>query len=1176
MSDATKSPSTKQPIKPARPNAADKYITDQGPVYLSGNQAYIRVTFEQQRRDREAGLKTGGFISGYRGSPFGHFDQDVAKVRPAMDERNIHFNPGVNEAMAATSVWGSQQIDFFGASEYDGVFGMWYGKGPGVDQAADALHHANLWGTHKHGGVVMAVGDDPMSRSSSIQQQSEYVLSGLCIPTMACSSVQDIYDYGLIAYQISRYAGVWVAVKSVSDIAEATNLIDIDPARTVTTLPQNHVIPDCGVHTRWPDQSVDQDERMLKARLPAVKAFVKTNQLNRVTLDCPQRKVGIITAGKSYLDTLEALNDLGISEQQREQIGLSVFKIAVTWPLEESLIQEFAESVDELLVIEESRPFLETQIKDILYHLPQAQRPLVLGKQDREGVTQFPSNGELTPALISRVLVDWLSPCYQNPDMQQWIDVLDRTDQQLAIPRDNVDRTPYFCSGCPHNTSTKQPDGTVQLIGIGCHYLARLMDRGGVSYTQMGGEGATWAGAAPFVDHKHAFINLGDGTYYHSGSNAIRQAIAAGVNITYKILYNDAVAMTGGQPHDGPVSVQSITHQLNAEGAAKVVVVSDNPDKFNTREFAKGTNLYHRDQLEQVMTELEKVPGVTILIYEQTCATELRRRRKRGKAEDPAKRAYINYRLCEGCGDCGLASNCLSVQPLETEVGRKRRIDQSGCNKDFSCVEGFCPSFVTIEGGAMNKGQGVEIDETTFAELPEPAVAPLNGVYGALVCGIGGTGVVTISSLLGDAAQSEGKASQVLDLTGMAQKFGAVYCHLKIADNNDDLNSTRLSVGKADLLVGADIVTSASNEGLSRLREGHTHGVVNSHETVTGAFTRDGDFQIPVKQMRAAIERFTGAGNTSFFDSISLSERLTGDTIGANTMLLGFACQMGWLPVKLASLEAAIEKNGIAVAYNLRAFKIGRMMAWAPEQLEPLLEQALPTPEWQILSQDVDQIIQRRSKDLVSYQNQAYAARYLEQINKIKSAETALGNHSKTLTEAVARNLYKLMAYKDEYEVARLYTDGAWLARINRQFSGNFRLKFHMAPPLLSRKDPLTGQPKKREFGPWMYSGLKLVAGFKGLRGTRFDPFGYTEERREERALITEYEQLLNVLIAGLTNENLALAVEIANIPELIKGFGHVKARNLNGARERLSILTERYIHPDKHIAAVQIQDPVS
>ncbi|MET0085765.1 MAG: indolepyruvate ferredoxin oxidoreductase family protein [Sedimenticola sp.] len=1135
------------------------YVEQNGPVFMSGNQAYLRLIFEQNRRDKEAGLNTGGFISGYRGSPFGHFDSNALRQTTALEKRGIKFNKGVNEAMAATAVWGSQQIDFFGSSEYDGVNGLWYAKGPGIDQAADALHHANLWGTHKNGGVVMAVGDDPMSRSSSIQQQSEYVLSGLCIPVFQCANVQDIYDYGLFAYQMSRYAGVWVAVKSVSDIAESWYMVDVDPTRNTSVLPDDFEMPADGVNIRNPDKSVDQDRRMAQYRIPAVKAFVRANNLNRVTLDTKQRKIGIVTAGKSYLDTLEALEDLGIDDTERDRLGLSVFKVALTWPLEESLLREFAETVDELIVFEESRPFLETQLRDLLYDMPDDMRPRIMGKRDLNGNEQLPSHGELTPALIARVLVKWFRNYHQNETMQSWIATLDRTDKELAVDRDYIDRTPYFCSGCPHNSSTKVPEGSNQLVGIGCHFLVHLMDRDTIAYSQMGGEGATWIGAEHFVDQKHAFSNIGDGTYYHSGSNAIRQAIASGTNITFKILYNDAVAMTGGQAVDGPLSVEAITHEMHAEGASKVAVVSSDPSRWNKSRFAPSTGLYHRDELMRVQKELRDTEGVTILIYEQTCATELRRRRKRGKAEDPTKRAYINYRVCEGCGDCGEASNCLSVQPLETEMGRKRIIDQSACNKDFSCVNGFCPSFVTIEGGEVAKNAGVDVPDQLLNTLPEPVVANSGDVYGALVCGIGGTGVVTISSLLGEAAKSEGKVSQVLDLTGMAQKFGAVYCHLKIGKSVDDLNSTRLSTGKANLLIGADIVTTASDEGLSRLRQGFTNGVINDHEMVTGAFTRDPDFSLPMQDMREAIERFTGDDNAHFFNSTDVAETLTGNTIGANIMLLGFACQMGWLPVKVTSLEAAIEKNGVAVPYNQRAFKLGRLMAHDPEQINQLMEKGAPIPRWFRLSQSLDQVIERRREDLVEYQDERYAADYADFVNRVRSAEEELDTDSNKLTEAVARGLYKLMAYKDEYEIARLYTNGRWLDSIKSKFSGDFKVKFHMAPRLLAKRDPHSGRTRKMEFGPWMYHVLSLLWRLRGLRGGAFDIFGYSKERRKERALIGEYRKRIDEILNDLNSDNLEAAIEIANVPSMIRGFGPVKEESLKLAEIRWSDLERQF-----------------
>ncbi len=1133
----------------------EKYKQAEGKVYLSGNQALVRMTVEQARRDRANGLRTAGFVSGYRGSPLGHLDQDFTRVQPLLESLDIRFQPGVNEDLAATAVWGTQEIGFFDP-KFEGVFGMWYSKGPGVDRSGDALRHANLWGTAPKGGVVMAVGDDPMSRSSSIQQQSEHTLASMCIPTFNAANVQDIYDFGLIAWQLSRFAGTWVAVKSVSDIFESWLAIDIDPAHTAVTLPPP---PQGSVHTRWPDRSVDQDERMLKLRLPAVHDFVRLNRLNRTTHQSPNRRVGIITTGKSWSDTVEALADLGIEQEQLAASGVEIFKVAVVWPLEAEGVKEFAQGLDEILVVEECRPILEPQVKDILFNLPEAQRPRILGKRDSAGEAWFPSHGELNPALIARVLYRWLEPLHRTDAMTTWISYLDHVEDELARPRSNVVRSPYFCSGCPHNSSTKVPQGSQQLAGIGCHWLANLMDREVVSYPHMGGEGANWAGAAHFLNDPHIFANVGDGTWYHSGSMAIRQAVAAGVNITYKILYNDAVAMTGGQPVDGPISVAQITHELAGETVSHIAIVSSQPEQFSLSDFAAGTTLHHRDELDTVQRRMKELPGVSVIIYEQTCATELRRRRGKKLAPDPARRVVINDRVCEGCGDCSVQSNCLSVQPLETEYGRKRSIDQSACNKDFSCIKGFCPSFVTIEGGELAKPQGIVIDASLFADLPEPKVQPTEDVFGLMVAGIGGTGVVTISNLIGAAAQAEGKAVQALDLTGLAQKFGAVYCHLKVADNADELKATRLSVGQCDVLIGADIVTAASDDSLSRLRSGTSVAVINSHATVTGAFTRDRDFTIPVSDQQAAIERFCGQGRVTFVEATELAEKLTGNTIGANIMLLGFACQMGWLPVTHASLERAIQENGVAVKANLQVFALGRLLAHDPDAVYALTEAADPHRDSLQLSETLDQLIARRRKDLVVYQNEALAGRYMALVETTRAREQAATPNSSVLAEAVARNFYKVLAYKDEYEVARLYTDGAFLETVRRGFTGDYKLNFHMAPPLLSRVDPATGRPKKRAFGPWTMRMFSLLSRGKGLRGTRLDPFGYSEERRAERALIETYEALIGDVLPRLTAANHDAAVALARWPDMIRGYGEIKAESMRDAAVALDRLKAEF-----------------
>ena len=1141
--------------------AEAKYVQQDGRVFLSGNQALVRLPFEQHRRDQAAGLNTGGFISGYRGSPMGHLDMDMTRVKKALLERNIHFRSGVNEDLAATAVWGTQEVEFFGA-KVDGVFGMWYSKGPGIDRSGDALRHANLWGTSPHGGVVMAVGDDPMSRSSSIQQQSEHTLASCCIPVFSAANVQDIYDFGLLGWQLSRYAGVWVAVKGVSDIYESWYPVDTDPARNTAVLPVDHKIEAPGVHTRWPDRSVDQDERMNTVRLPAVKAFVRANHINRVTNGVGNRKLGIVSAGKSWADVQEALRDLGIGEKEMADLGLTVFKVGMIWPLEPQGIQAFCAGLEEVLVIEECRPMLEPQLKDALYNLPAEVRPVVLGKRNRDGVEWLNSHGELTPVSIARTLCDWLGIARRSAAMNEWLDFLARTDTQLAAPRDNVTRTPYFCSGCPHNSSTKVPEGSQQLIGIGCHYLVHLMDRDGVTFPHMGGEGGNWTGASLFSKTPHMFANVGDGTWFHSGSMAIRQAVAAKTPITFKILYNDAVAMTGGQPVDGPISVPRMLQSVAAEGVERIALVTAYPELHKLANLPAGTTLHHRDELESVQRQLREYPNVSVIVYEQTCATELRRRRGKKEAPDPQRRVFINDRVCEGCGDCSVQSNCLSVQPLETEFGRKRVIDQSACNKDFSCLKGFCPSFVTIEGGTLKKGKGVAMGDDFFAGLPEPKVSPVDGVYGVMVTGIGGTGVVTIANLIGAAAQKEGRYTQALDLTGMAQKFGAVYCHLQIAQSIDELHATRLSYGKANLLLGADLVVAASDESLSRLRPGVTRGAINSHETVTGAFTRDIGFHLPINAMEQAVERFCGEGRADFFDSTEIALALTGDTIGANMMLLGYACQQGWLPVQHTTLEQAIEENGVAVPYNLKVFRLGRLLAAQPDKVKALVAAGKPSRASLQLSESFEQLVERRVKDLTAYQDEAYARRYRELVEQVWRAEAAVDADATTISAAVARNLYKLMAYKDEYEVARLYTDGSFEQAIAEQFDGDYQINFHFAPPLLAKTDPNSGRPQKRAYGPSMLKRMRWLASMKKFRGTALDVFGRSAERREERQLIADYEAAVRDIAANLNAKNRTGALALAQIPEEIRGYGPVKAKNLEKVRPQWSRLAGQWKKP--------------
>lgn len=1126
---------------------ADSQIAETS-SYLSGTEALVRALLDQSARDEAAGVKTGGFVSGYRGSPLGHVDEEMWAAEKELRARNIVFQPGVNEDLAATAVWGTQQIGFFKDPTVQGVFGLWYGKGPGVDRSGDALRHANLWGTAPLGGVVMVAGDDPMARSSSIQQQSEHLLASLAIPTFSAGSVQDLYDYCLVGWQLSRYAGVWTAIKSVSDIIESSSPVDRDPSRTLTRIPEDFTIEPPGVHIRWPDMSPQQDERLMTRRLPAVHAFVRANRFNHISFGASAPRLGIITHGKSHTDTLEALAGIGIDAAVASRIGLAVFKLGVIWPLEGEGVREFAHGLDELLVIEEGRAFVEPAVKNVLYGMNVARLPLMSGKDVRGHVNALASHGELTPAAIAVAIAEWLAPHFQSPDIESRLATLKDIGRRLGGRSPLVARLPYFCSGCPHNTSTKVPEGSVQLAGIGCHTLAMIMERGVVGYPQMGGEGAAWVGASPFVGTGHTFVNVGDGTYYHSGSMAIRQGIAAKVNATYKILFNDAVAMTGGQPIDGPISVPAITEQMLSEGAVRVAVVSDSPEKYNVSQLAPGTTVHHRDELDQLQREFRDIKGVTVIVYEQTCATELRRRRKRKLVADQARRVIINDRACEGCGDCGKQSNCLSVQPLETAFGRKRTIDQSSCNKDMSCIKGFCPSFVTIEGGELARPVIGKGSMPGFENLPEPTVAAIEGVHSTVIAGIGGTGVVTVSALLGAAARIENRSVQALDLTGLSQKFGAVFCHVKIAADDSQLRTPRIAHGSAQLLIGADLVASAQAESVVLLRQGASSAIVNERQTVTGTFARDRDFRLPGRELAATISDFCGDGRAHFVDASSVSEALTGDSIGANLLLLGVASQRGLLPLRAASIERAVTEQGLAVAYNLNAFRLGRLLAHDPEAVAVAVASLQSTVPVDKAPKTLDELIGHRAADLVSYQNEAYARRYSALVERVRTVERSLAAGNTALTEAVARNYHKLLAYKDEYEVARHLSSREFLASIRARFSGRYRIKFHLAPPLQALLGGQTTTPRKRTFGAWMVPVFHVLARLKGLRATAFDPFGRTAERRMERELISRYELTIERLLERLSAENVDTATAIASVPEQIRGYGHVKAASVTTA----------------------------
>ena len=1141
----------------------DKYALEEGRVYLTGTQALVRLPIMQRQRDVAAGLNTGCFIAGYRGSPLGGFDQALWGARRFLDSNHIKFQPAINEELGATSVWGSQQIGLFPGAKYDGVFAIWYGKGPGVDRSGDPLKHGNSAGTAPFGGVLAIAGDDHTCKSSTLAHQSELAFIDASIPILNPAGVEDILDLGLYGWAMSRYSGCWVGFKTVAETMDSSASVTLHPDRVRIVIPEDFAMPPGGLSIRWPDTPLDQEMRLHRYKLEAVRAFARANRLDRIVIDSAKPRFGIVTTGKSYLDLRQALDDLGIDEREAEAIGLKLYKVAMAWPLEPHGVREFAGGLEEILVVEEKRAVIETQLKEQLYNWPASSRPRIVGKYDEAGEWILPSPGELSPAQIARVIATRIARFHSSPRVTERLAFLEAKEAQLSGNVVPFLRTPYFCSGCPHNTSTKVPEGSRALAGIGCHYLSQFMDRSTATFSQMGGEGAAWIGQSPFVETPHVFANIGDGTYTHSGILAIRAAVAAKVNMTYKVLFNDAVAMTGGQPLDGGLTVPRVARQLAAEGVGPIVVVSDEPEKYAPgTDFPPGATVRHRDDLDEVQRDLRELTGVTAIVYDQTCAAEKRRRRKRGRFPDPAKRVVINDLVCEGCGDCSTASNCVSVTPVETEFGRKRAIDQSSCNKDFSCLKGFCPSFVTVEGGALKKRSTGDSGED-LPELPDPLLPALDEPYGILVTGVGGTGVVTIGALIGMAAHLEGKGVTVLDMTGLAQKGGAVLSHVRIAAAPEAISAVRIANGGARLLLGCDLVVSASGESVSKLRPGETRAIVNSHQTMTGDFTRNPDLAFPERELSRAVANAVGQGGAEFLDATGLATGLLGDSLATNLFMLGVAYQRELVPVSDEAILRAIELNGAAVDFNRRAFRWGRRAAVDPELVASRATPAGAVPEEHRLSETLDELIARRVAFLTRYQNAAYAARYASWIDRVRIAENAALAGSTALADAASRALFKLMAYKDEYEVARLHTDGDFAKRIAEQFEGDYKLKFHLAPPLVAERDPATGHLKKREYGPWMLTAFRVLARLKGLRGTPFDIFGRTEERRAERQAIGDYAALLDEIAATLTADNHAAAVELAAVPLDIRGFGHVKDANRQRAAAKAASLFARFRAPE-------------
>ncbi|MGO4712978.1 indolepyruvate ferredoxin oxidoreductase family protein [Bradyrhizobium sp. 2TAF24] len=1120
----------------------DRYTRQSGRVFLTGTQAIVRITLDQARRDRAAGRATAGFVSGYRGSPLGGVDLEFWRAKDLTAAHNIAFMPAVNEDLAATAVLGSQQVETQAGREVEGVFGLWYGKGPGVDRAGDALKHGNAYGSSPHGGVLVVAGDDHGCVSSSMPHQSDVAFMTFFMPTLNPASVSEYLAFGEYGYALSRYSGMWVGFKAVSETVEAGASVELQPDRIFNT--PDFTPPPGGLHYRWPDLPGPQIEQRLVAKKKAVQAFADANPIDRHIYELDHAGYGIVTTGKGHLDLMEALRLLGLDETVCRDLGIDIYKIGMVWPLAVRDTLAFIQGKQEVLVIEEKRGIIESQLKEYFYDFPGSKPERMVGKTDENGDDLIPWTGELSPRLLAPIVAARLHRFFPDLDLPARARAL-KADGDRVIQLPGTTRTPYFCSGCPHNTSTRVPEGSKALAGIGCHFMASWMDRDTSSLIQMGGEGVNWTASSLFTGKGHVFQNLGEGTYYHSGSMAIRQAIAAKANITYKILYNDAVAMTGGQPVDGPISVQAIAHSVRAEGVTRIALVSDDPDKFALRDFPPGVTLHHRRDLDTVQRELRVLPGVTVLIYEQTCATEKRRRRKRGTMADPQRFAVINDLVCEGCGDCSIASNCLSVEPKETEFGRKRRINLSTCNKDFSCLDGFCPSFVTVEGATRRRRTTDVPALVARAEaLPRPALASLDKPYDLLVTGVGGTGVITIGVLVAMAAHLEGKGASVLDFTGFAQKFGPVLSYLRIAARPQDIHQVRIDEGAADALIGCDVVVSSSPKASTTYRTG-MRAIVNTAEMPTGDIVRQRDADLAVGSRLAALRRTIGDAGLSTLDANALAERLCGDTVYANMIMLGAAWQLGLVPVSFAALMQAIALNKVEIDRNKTAFAIGRVAATDPHALAATAD--TPAPE------SLDDLIERRTAFLREYQNAAWAQRYRAAVARVRTAEQALG--TQTLTEAVARSLFKLMSYKDEYEVARLHLADSFADMLKREFDGNIRLNYHLAPPLLPLGRDARGRPRKIRIGGWLRGPFRLLVALKGLRGTALDPFGYTAERKMERALIAWYDDLIAVMLRELPRHGAAALLPLASAMMDIRGYGPVKDKAIADVRARVERL---------------------
>lgn len=1134
----------------------DKYTKTDGVVLMSGIQALVRIAIDQRRRDLAAGLNTAGYISGYRGSPLGSFDLELGKAKALLEAGGIVFQPGINEDLAAAAIWGTQQVALQPGARHDGVFGIWYGKAPGVDRCGDAFKHANGSGTASLGGVLAIAGDDHRAKSSSFANQSEFAFVDAEIPVLNPASVEDVLHFGLAGIAMSRFTGLWVSLIAVADTMDSMATVRLDGTMPGIIIPDGVAMPGEGLNVVSAHAHISgrlgAEERIRHYRIPAAQKFARANHIDRIVLDGGvDARIGIAATGKAYSDLRQALELLGINDELARQLGFRIYKIGMPWPLEPEGAMEFSTGLEQVLVVEHKRPLIEPQLKELFYHLPESSRPKVLGKRGADGKPLLSDLLDLEAGDIAAVIIDLIPGNLRTPAMHRFEGaaksrpiLLDRIAAKSA-------RIPFYCSGCPHNASTRIPDGARAMPGVGCHLMAQTMDRTTDVYTHMGGEGAPWLGQAPFTDEKHMFVNLGDGTYNHSGILAIRAAVAAGHPVTFKLLFNDAVAMTGGQSHDGPLTVASLTHQLAAEGIERIHLLSETPEIYGRRSgITANVPVEDRGQLDRVQKELAAYPGVSVLIFDQTCAIEKRRRRKRGQYPDPGMRLFINDAVCDDCGDCSRASNCISVEPLHTEFGQKRAINQSSCNLDFTCGDGFCPSFANVVGGRVRRGVGDAslITKEKLAGLPEPRAQKLRGTRNILLAGVGGTGVTTVSALLAMAAHLDGLSATTMDMTGLAQKGGAVLSHVRVAPGGVDIPGSRIPASEAHAMLAFDLLSAAGRDALAYTNPARTDALFDADVSPSAWFVGHQRENFEDGALEASVR--AGCRKADVLRPKEAARKLLGDAIYANVLMLGAAFQKGLIPISSGAIEGAITLNGVAAENNLTAFRAGRLLA---HDSNALMGAEAPAP-----SNSVDDLMKSRADALVVYQSASYAQKFVDQIRPLRAAELRIDPASDALSRAAINGLYKVMAYKDEYEVARAYTDPAFRAKLEAQFEGDFKVRVKLAPPLISRRDPVTGHLKKREFGPWIFIAFRLLKSLKCLRGRRLDAFGYSKERRAERALIPHYGQLLSHVSANLTEANLEVGIRIAGLAEQIKGFGHVKEANIEAAMiEEEKLLTE-------------------